>query len=598
MPRNLNNITQTNGYTVVKPNIRNIWSAMYMAKTHSSTGNCGKIIPVFHRELIPGQTVNIDQDVAIQFTPFVSNLFHEINGELISYFVPYRICAFMRDRETLDDDIEQEADQLKWEAYITGGKSGRDTQKLPLFSFKHLRWEVENAAPTTEGYKEWIGGLCDYFGMPTHIPAIRGGDNEYDGPLPNQLLHQAYNMIYNVKLRNPDFTSWKWTSFKGNNAANDCQCNAVKTAYWNADRFTRARAIQLRGAAPAIPISNDTITLAHNITHTGSESGNIYGGSTDEITGFTLLTAQAESGSNDYQDRITLSTKNGGSGSTAERKLTTTTTISNHTIEQGQLNTSLNLNELLYNIGILQYETNMARVKPRYTDFLNSQFGIIPQDSRFQEPEWVSSNSFNVGVDTITATATTDADATAKQGNITSQAWGGGRSLRSEYRAQEHGVFMTLMIIKPKSVYEGGLERMLWSTRTRFDFPIPELMNLPDQKIYRGELKYTATENDTQLFGWEQIFDEYRTMTNQVTGMLRPSLYGDTTNPGLSTYTLARFFNEAPTTINEDFLLCKPDMKRIKQYQNQPDFIFFVRTEMRTAIPMPMITNPVNIATT
>lgn len=586
MPRNLNNITQTNGYTVVKPNIRNIWSAMYMAKTHSSTGNCGKIIPVFHRELIPGQTVNIDQDVAIQFTPFVTNLFHEINGELISYFVPYRICAFLRDRETLDDDIEQEADQLKWEAYITGGKSGRDTQKLPLFSLKHLRWEVENASSTTEGAKEWIGGLCDYFGMPIHLPAIRGGDNGYDGPLPNQLLHQAYNMIYNVKLRNPDFTSWKWTTMTGGNGAHDCQCNAVKTAYWNADRFTRARAIQLRGAAPAIPISNETVELAIQLK--GGQTTTSQTGTVSGLINPPLTTVNQDDGS------VTIGVTGQGSfqGSSSPNIKGTAT------IPENIMNSSLNLNELLYNIGILQYETNMARVKPRYTDFLNSQFGIIPQDSRFQEPEWVSSNSFNVGIDTITATATTDADETAKQGNITSQAWGGGRSLRSEYRAQEHGVFMTLMIIKPKSVYEGGLERMLWSTRTRFDFPIPELMNLPDQKIYRGELKYTATENDTELFGWEQIFDEYRTMTNQVTGMLRPSLYGNTTNPGLSTYTLARFFQEAPTTINEDFLLCKPDMKRIKQYQNQPDFIFFVRSEMRTAIPMPMITNPINIATT
>ena len=147
------------------------------------------------------------------------------------------------------------------------------------------------------------------------------------------------------------------------------------------------------------------------------------------------------------------------------------------------------------------------------------------------------------------------------------------------------------MIIRPLSVYEGGLERFWWGDRTRFDYPTPELMNTPDNKIWKGELKFTGvTENDKGLFGWQSIYDEYRTMTNQVCGLLRPSL-----NDGLKTYTLARFFESQPATINNTFLLCKPPMDRIKQYTNQPDFIFFHRAEMKTAMPMPLINEPVNI---
>lgn len=585
MPRNLNNITQTNGYTVQKPDIDLEWSSFYSNKTNQGTGDCGKIIPVYFRELMPNQKVQCEQDIALQFTPFVSNLFHEIKGELMTFFVPYRICAFMRPTENFGDeevdDIREEADQLKWEAFITGGLTGKTTIKLPGKYYGRLLERIKGENNGTA-----VGTLLDYFGFPIHTMASTGGTSN-DTAI-NVLPFNAYNLIYNEKLRNPDFTPWKQMELENKTAPLEFKALETATAYWNADRFTRARKWQQRGIVPSIPIQSELIELMHKLTANNT-------GDRDINTATNPLIAYSSNITNDNNYTIGVYARN--SAETSQEMGETGFTIDKHTIPAGTITATLNYNDFLYNLAILKYEVNNARIKPRYTEQLKYRFGIIPQDSRFNEPEFIASHSFNIGVDTNQATSTGSAtiDSTTintTQGNITGQAWGGGRKMEFEYKAMEHGIIITLMIVRPIGVYEGGLERFWRTDRTRFDFPTPELMNTPDVEIKKGEIHMTGIKSeDEELFGWQSIYDEYRTETNQVCGLLRPSITG-----GLGTYTLARFWeNNNRPGLNDNFLMCKPDMARIKQYTNQPDFIFFHRNQMRTAAPLPLINEPINI---
>lgn len=608
MPRNLNNITQTNGYTVQKPDIDLEWSSFYSNKTNQGTGDCGKIIPVYFRELMPNQKVQCEQDIALQFTPFVSNLFHEIKGELMTFFVPYRICAFMRPTENFGDeevdDIREEADQLKWEAFITGGLTGKTTIKLPGKYYGRLLERIKGENNGTA-----VGTLLDYFGFPIHTMASTGGTSN-DTAI-NVLPFNAYNLIYNEKLRNPDFTPWKQMELENKTAPLEFKALETATAYWNADRFTRARKWQQRGITPSIPINSELIELVHTVTvkereTTQSELEDFITNKNSIAPGIksrALIMQNAdnrETGVGTESDGFSVSL----AGSDSQNGLRTgiyspaeNAYIEKHTIPAGTTTAELNYNDFLYYLAILKYEVNNARIKPRYTDQLKYRFGIIPQDSRFNEPEFIASHSFNIGVDTnqATGTGTTTIDETTintAQGNITGQAWGGGRKMGFEYKAMEHGILITLMIVRPIGVYEGGLERFWRTDRTRFDFPTPELMNTPDVEIKKGEIHMTGIKSqDEELFGWQSIYDEYRTETNQVCGLLRPSITG-----GLGTYTLARFWeNNNRPGLNDNFLLCKPDMARIKQYTNQPDFIFFHRNQTRTAAPMPLINEPINI---
>ena len=117
---NVNKINQNTGYGDSNPQVDVQYSAIRMGNSIQSTGDMGYLIPAHIHELLPSQRFNLNQSIGIQFNPFVSNLFHEINGEMLRYFVPFRL---------LWDD---------WEKFITGGIDGEDETVHPTMSLKEL----------------------------------------------------------------------------------------------------------------------------------------------------------------------------------------------------------------------------------------------------------------------------------------------------------------------------------------------------------------------------------------------------------------------------------------------------------------------------
>lgn len=530
MSINVNKINQNNNYGIGAPKINAEYSSLKMANTIQGTGDMGLLIPAHIHEMLPSQKINLNQSIGIQFNPFVTNLFHEINGEMMTYFVPFRI---------LWDE---------WEEFITGGIDGENNTAHPTMSLNTL---YETHAERTDGHNRLEGTLSDYFGMPIRDQDLDNSGDAYTMQ-PTAFLWWAYNKIYNDHIRIPDI--------EPNEV--DLNNNEVLRGNYDYDYFTRARVYQQRGESPSIPISDDLEQLEHewiNATTEETQENKILniGGS---VSGINAELYWAEGGP--------------GTGSLRPIKLAP------HDLEAF----GMNMNDFLLGLGILRMQINNAKTQPRYIEQLQMRFGIYPQDSRLQRPEYLGSNYFQIAVDTVTQTSASTDD--SAQGNITAQAWGNGTNMGSSYTAQEHGLLMTIFIIRPKNVYEGGLNRQ-WIKKTRFDYPTPELANTPDVPIYKGQLRYQGKDtNDYATFGYQGIYEEYRTLLNQVVGELRPS------DPnGLASYTLARYFCTAPS-LNKEFIQCNPDQDRILQYTNEPAFIYFIRNSINTALPLPVQAEP------
>ena len=84
-----------------------------------------------------------------------------------------------------------------------------------------------------------------------------------------------------------------------------------------------------------------------------------------------------------------------------------------------------------------------------------------------------------------------------------------------------------------------------------------------------------------------------RTLQNLVCGTLRPSKAGN-----LVSYTLARYWDatSGAPTLNKEFVQCNPDQDRIMQYVNEPCFIYFSRLDIKTALPLPVQSQPGEIS--
>lgn len=583
MTININKINQSNNFNtrLTKPKVGRVYSAIQKKYTIQGTGDMGKFIPIHYEEMIPGQKISLQQEVGIQFMPFVTNLLHEIEGEILTYFVPYRI---------LWD---------KWEDFMVGGDNGENTDHLPYIMITDLFrrddvYPIEGRGyPLTADNPKLEGSLWDKFGMPI-TP-----HHEYDSPEYTEddralaFIFMAYNMIWNENIRIPDLEEERSWEIEEGGKVKKMRMD-LAPCHWSWDYFTRARIYQQRGVIPTVPVQDVEGELMHEFQYgywTGrpendsmkwnQENGSgIFSGNTVGYNNGSPISPVAD-------EYITIF------GKQAED------TLRNANIEHGQGNSvnirlmphnlsglGIDLNDFLTALGIMRVQVNNAKIESRYADHLRVRWGVYPEDARLQMPEYIGMKSFNVNVDTVTNTA-------EKQGDITGQAWGsyaGGE--KQEYEAKEHGIIISIMAIRPKTSYEQGLPRIVFADKTRFDFPTPELANLPDVQIQSREIAYTGNkETDVKGFGWTGIYEEYRTNINIVTGKLRPSI-----KDGLHSYTLARYWKNPPQ-LNKDFIQCNPDKYRIMMYPEEPTFIYFVRNETREAIPLPIQSEPAMLGT-
>lgn len=575
---NINSLNQNNDYQLGKPNIQKVFSNLLMRKSNTTSGDVGKIIPIFVQEMLPNQQIDVRQSINLQFTPLVSNLLHQINAEIDHYFVPYRLVWD------------------EWEKFITGGETGLEEPPIPSFELKGMAKYIKEALleKQKKGYKlknestlkmmesilkeekitllleepamaqdidnALIGTNWDYLGLPlgNYIteffiwePKINKNlasviaDAKEKGVLDQKKYFNANNDYYfhinklNFRAINKIYNDWvrviDWEPEK------DIDDITVGIANWNWDYFTRARRYQLRGAMPSVPVSSSMVV-------------------------FQALDSSNKP--NNYPNSRLLKINSGEfniAGTQTDR------------IEAKTDKAQFEFDDLMTAAALMSYYTANAKIKPKYSEQLLARWGVKIQDARVQQAEYLGSEYLSITSQGIVNTAN-------DQGQITGQIWGNGQAMQGRYRAQEHGVFISELVVKPANVYEQGVPALM-KHRTKFDFATPEFINLPDQPIKKEELDPLAGE---EVLGYKSIYDEYRTTTNIVTGLLRPSL-----KDGLKTYTLARNVDiHSKGKTFGDVVKCIPDMDRIKQYLDQPDFILIIINEVKTIIPLPYQSNP------
>ena len=169
------------------------------------TCDMGQLIPIMCDEVVPGDMMEIGNEVVVRYQPLVAPILHEVNVYTHYYFVPYRILW------------------SDWEKFITGDVDGAFAGVLP-------RW---SPTPTT-GNAE--GTLWDYFGLPTGIVPTDA--------LPVDFIRRAYNRVYNEFYRDENLQ----------NAVPETNESILNRA-WEKDYFSSALPWQQRGQAPALPIS-------------------------------------------------------------------------------------------------------------------------------------------------------------------------------------------------------------------------------------------------------------------------------------------------------------------------------------------------------
>jgi len=327
---------------------------------------------------------------------------------------------------------------------------------------------------------------------------------------------------------------------------------------WEKDYYTSSLPWQQRGIAPALPISGFSAAVW--------EAATFPFGTVSSSIGLNLAAPDP---------RIF--------GGNAQAATNLKDAFLDNTVDLGAAST-FDVSDIRAAIQMQRWMERNARSGVRYTEFLEAHFDESPNDDRLQRPEYIGGFRQPITISEILQTSETS---TTPQGTRTGIGSVYGSGNVGSYHAYEYGIVIGIMSIMPRSMYTQGVNRT-WLRRTKYDFLVPEFVNLSEQAILTAELFAGATEaTNLEIFGYQGRYDELRQRTSRAVGLLRQSV------SGLIHWNLSRQF-ATPPALNEEFIQVEiQDLKdRVFAIPTEPGFIITFGNIMTVNRALPMIAEP------
>jgi hypothetical protein len=390
------------------------------------------------------------------------------------------------------------------------------------------------------------GSLGDYFGLPTKVAGL-----DY-----NNLHGRAYNLIWNEWFRDENLQDSVVVD-KDDGPDTPGDYVLLKRGKRH-DYFTSCLPWPQKGDTVSLPLGTTAPVAADPAAgdYIGAYSTNMSANRYLSTTGSYLLFNSGPAG-----------TPNANEVLYADLSQATAATIN-------QLREAFQIQRL--------YERD-ARGGTRYTEILQSHFGVTSPDARLQRPEYLGGGKTGLEMQPVPQTSSTDA--TSPQGNLSALATVGVQGHGFTKSFVEHGVLIGLACVFADLTYQQGLNRM-WSRRDRWDFYWPALAHIGEQPVLNQEIYYQNTAADDGVFGYQERYAEYRYKPSQVTGKMRSNATGT-----LDAWHLSQDFASLPA-LNASFIEENPPVDRVVAVPTEPDVIFDWYFDLKTTRPMPVYSVP------
>jgi hypothetical protein len=245
--------------------------------------------------------------------------------------------------------------------------------------------------------------------------------------------------------------------------------------------------------------------------------------------------------------------------------------------------TAATINELREAFQIQKLYERDARGGTRYTEIVQSHFGVTSPDARLQRPEYLGGGKDRINVNPIAQTSSTDT--TTPQGNMSAFATTGFNGHGFSKSFTEHSVVIGMACVFADLNYQQGLHRN-FSRQTRWDFYWPALAHIGEQAVLNKEIYATGGADDDNVFGYQERFAEYRYKPSQVTGKMRSS-----SATSLDNWHLAQEFSALPV-LNSSFIEENPPVDRVIAVTTEPHLLLDMHFDLKCARPMPTYSVP------
>ena len=501
-------VAQTDAALIEKANIprstfHNTWGRLMAF-------DAGYLVPFLVEEILPGDHMKYNVEAYVRLSTPLFPTFSNQRVDTFFFFVPTRILwanwvKFMGQQDNPSDSIAYTVPQLT----TTGGNA--------------------------------VGSIFDHMGL----PFVVGNIDPTSSWSVNALPFRAYNRIYNSWFRDENLINSQ--AQEQGNGPDSASWYTLKRRAKGHDYFTSALPWPQKFTAPSVPLAGTA-----PITGIGMVGGSVPGTASPvnvyETSGGIATYAQgvkAWNGGTAPADQLWVAQQTYDGGihyvPNVYADLASATGVAINTFRQAFMVQTL-----------LERD---ARGGTRYTEIIRSQFGVINPDFRLQRPEYIGGGQSRLNITPIAQTAPTTGVPVGALGAAGTSAG----THRASYAATEHGYILGLINVRTELFYQQGLNKM-WSRLTRYDFYTPALAQLGEQAILNQEIYAKgsfAGNQDTNVFGYQERWQEYRTRTSEVTGIFRSNVAGT-----LDAWHLAQNFTGVPT-LAQTFIEDTPPMTRI-----------------------------------
>jgi len=484
-----------------------------------TTFDAGYLVPIFIDEALPGDTFTLNTQAFARLATPINPIMDNIHIETFFFAVPHRLVW------------------NNWEKFC-------GEQEDPGDSTDYLIPTVTTTAAN--------GSLFDYFGIPTGVNLTF-----------NNLAGRAYNLIYNEWFRDENLQDSVHVD-KADGPDTDTNYTLLKRGKRH-DYFTSCLPWPQKGDAVQLPLGTNAPVFGDpNVSPQFQTSSG--------PNPILLFTAAGNSSINSNQiaagsQPLKWVGAPQNPGLYADLSAATAATI----------------NELREAFQIQRLYERDARGGTRYTEIIQSHFGVTSPDARLQRPEYLGGGRDRINVHPIAQTSASDT--TSPQGNLS--AFGttgfGGHGFSKSFT--EHCVIIGMINVYADLTYQQGLNRM-FSRQDRWDYYWPALAHLGEQAVLNKEIYAQGTAADNEVFGYQERFAEYRYKPSMITGQFR-SNYAQS----LDVWHLAQDFGALPA-LNASFIEENPPMDRVLAVPSEPDIILDAYFNLKCARPMPTYSVP------
>ena len=497
-------------------------SKFSMNQTHKTTMSEGDLVPIYFREVLPGDTFSVDTSMLVRMAtpifPVMDNAFIDI----YYFYVPNRIVwnhwkEFMGENTSAPwtQQVSYSIPQLK-----IGFGSG----------FSGNTWTDLSG---NTGYGVMPNSVMNYFGIPTSLsPRWRSGvsEPEHPGVSVSDLPNRAYRLIWNEFFRDQnvqspvpvylDDNSRKYSDSASVGVTTDYGGRPLKVNKFH-DYFTSCLPTPQKGPSISFGVEDRFVPvypISTNQRWTSTSDVEALHFARHDV-GFDW--SHASPGNNFF---VGFNSSGYGSSFSASSSNLQLVAPDNLYADFNGINVT-SVNALRQAFAVQRLFEAFARGGTRYREMLKSIFGVTAPDYRVQVPEYLGGDRIPINMDQVLQTSSTD--------NVSPQGNTAGYSLTTNVQHSftksfvEHGMVIGLACIRVEHTYCQGIEPY-WFRKNIFDFYFPQFANLSEQPVYKKNIVVTGfPAYDDTVFGYQEAWADYRFSPNRLSGAFSPLAYVD-----------------------------------------------------------------------